>query len=295
MGIENKLQNENDAYEIITRGHGGLLKPITVAIIIHIILFGILALFWQQSNQQRKEVIATIPEEVKINSYIITTEQYEAMVNAAKPINEKSHDNLDNQLSDIPAQPLNTEPHLIEPTTIVPTENKAVEKDIMPNESEVTDKALPRNKDHHTEFKQETSNNMSHVEKSSAIPTTSTSQDIRNASRQYLQQMKEQQFTALVGQQTASTNTVGSMSEMDPDLDFIEIHQKKDLSQPHSYNHKLDPNRIVKQGDYCYRVVNLATQVNPYGEGLGFAEFCGIDEQKIAMEQAIQNRIGKIK
>jgi len=295
MDKDKKLQNNDGTYGVITRGHGGLLKPITVAIIIHIILFGILGLFWQQSHQQRKQGLTIKTDGVKINSYIITTEQYEAMVNAAKPIKEKANEIPDKPLSDIAVQQLNTQPDLIEPTSSFPTTTEPVKKNMMANEAEATDTAIPQNKTPQTELKEKQSNTLPLVDKSAAGPSNLTSEDIRSASRQFLQQMNEQEFAALVGQQTASIKKVGSMSEMDPDIDFIEIQQNQDLSQPHSYNHRLDPNRIVKQGDYCYRVVNLATQVNPYGEGLGFAEYCGTDEQKIALQQAISARLARLK
>ncbi|MCW3172044.1 hypothetical protein [Shewanella subflava] len=284
MDKDNKLQSLNDNDDVITRGHGGLVKPIAVAIVIHIILFGILGLFWQQSHQQRKDGLVTPQAALKINSYIITTEQYEAMVNAANSNKENIDDKPHKTLNDIPAQQLNTQPDLEKPTIIVPTAIESDDKGSIANEAEVTDKAIPQNKAPPTEPKDEQSNTLSRVDKSSAAPSNLTSEDIRRASRHFLQQINEQEFDAMVGRQTASISMVGTMSEMDADRDYIEIHQKQDLSQPHSYNHRLDPNRIVKQGDYCYRVVNLATQVNPYGEGLGFAEFCGTEQLKIAMQ-----------
>ena len=119
---------------------------------------------------------------------------------------------------------------------------------------------------------------------------------LQQATSRYIQQHNNQQFEQLIDLQAASKNKpVGTMSEMDATLDFIELTPKIDTSQPQTLNHKLDPNRIVKQGDYCYKVVNLATQVNPHGWGLGFAEFCGEDKQKQQLTEAINNRVNKLK
>ena len=146
MDKDNKLQSLNDNDDVITRGHGGLVKPIAVAIVIHIILFGILGLFWQQSHQQRKDGLVPPQAALKITSYIITTEQYEAMVNAANSNKENIDDKAHKTLNDIPAQQLNTQPDLEKPTIIVPTAIESDDKSSIANEAEVTEKAIPQNK-----------------------------------------------------------------------------------------------------------------------------------------------------
>ncbi|QBF84696.1 hypothetical protein EXU30_19965 [Shewanella maritima] len=63
----------------------------------------------------------------------------------------------------------------------------------------------------------------------------------------------------------------------------------------HTYDHQFDPMRVVRKGDYCYREVDLATQINPHQKGLGFAKFCGEDEQKKQLELSLEKRISQIK
>ncbi|HBF45771.1 MAG TPA: hypothetical protein DDW91_04485, partial [Shewanella frigidimarina] len=119
---------------------------------------------------------------------------------------------------------------------------------------------------------------------------------IQQATSHFIQQNNIAALDTLIGSQTALQNQpTGTMSEMDPNLDFIELAPEIDINQPHTFNHRLDPNRIVKQGDYCYRVVELPTQVNPHGWGLGFAEFCGEDQVKKQLTESINNRINRIK
>jgi hypothetical protein len=119
---------------------------------------------------------------------------------------------------------------------------------------------------------------------------------IQHASSHFIQQKHLEALDTLIGSQTALQNKpTGTMSEMDPNLDFIELAPKIDISQPHTFNHRLDSNRIVKQGDYCYRVAELPTQVNPHGWGLGFATFCGEDKVKKQLTESINNRVNRIK
>jgi hypothetical protein len=87
-----------------------------------------------------------------------------------------------------------------------------------------------------------------------------------------------------------------TLSEMTPEMPRYKVQIIEDNTQPTTLNHRLDPNRRVKKGDTCYKVVKLGTQVNPYAEGLGFAEPCDpVSPTKRAVDAAISNRLSNMK
>ncbi|MDF0535319.1 hypothetical protein KDN34_17290 [Shewanella yunxiaonensis] len=60
-----------------------------------------------------------------------------------------------------------------------------------------------------------------------------------------------------------------------------------------SLDSPLDPNRIVKQGDRCYRVVKMPTQLNPEAEHLGFGFKCALTDDEKRLDKSLTNRINQ--
>lgn len=252
-----------------------LATPLFYAIVMHSILILLIAWFWQQDTKRRMAEIKTPIKHSAIKSYLITSQQYQSMLNESysEPISQPPAQSIQAK-SDAhkPLLKVNNEATQIAPVVTNPANSSAPNK---PNKTNAP-----------TTPAAEVSTHAIHA----AI-------SMKQATSQYLQQQNQLDFEQLVGEQTAAQHQPkGSLSEMDATLDFIELAPTPtDTNQPHTLNHKLDPNRIVKQGDYCYTVVNLATQVNPHGWGLGFAEFCGEDKQKQQLTEAINNRVNKVK
>jgi hypothetical protein len=306
IGLDNELVSLS-----IIKNRSGLVKSVGIALIIHFVFFGIIAWFWQQASEQKQQSLIVTPEPIKINSYIITTEQYEAMVKASelvKPLEGELKVDADKQeinkekinQQEVDKQDTNTEvKSSAQPITPVvePQSASNFQQQVPAEPPDIMTPREPDSSSHNSAsaINDETVNEAVNEAVSDSVAALST-HAITQASNQYLQQINMNELETLIGKQSALTSKPGgTMSEMDVDLAFIELVPKTDTSQPHTYNHRLDLNRIVKQGDYCYRVVNLATQVNPYGEGLGYAEFCGVDDQKTALTNAISNRLSKIK
>ena len=267
------------------------LKPVLTALIIHALLIYMLIAFWYQDTTQRTSTLMIKPSTTAIKSYLMTSTQYQSMI----------HTNLPpklNEQRDI--EYVNRNPSIIDVS-----QSTSITKDTQASldEDAVIDEVVPSNNKRNTiqsissakipialpsQIKPETTTNLN-----KSVPSLTS---IQQASSQYIQRDNINELELLISSQTAlPKKNVGTMSEMDPQLDFIELTPKVDTSQPNTLNHRLDPNRIVKQGDYCYRVVDLATQVNPHGWGLGFAEYCGEDESKKQLTEAINNRISKVK
>ncbi|KFZ37242.1 hypothetical protein HR45_11205 [Shewanella mangrovi] len=84
-----------------------------------------------------------------------------------------------------------------------------------------------------------------------------------------------------------------SESDMTPNLDALVLPTVPVAERNGSLDSPLDPNRIVKNGDTCYRVVKTPTQLNPYAENLGFAFKCGKTDDERLLESSLKNRINQ--
>ncbi|MDO6613367.1 hypothetical protein Q4601_13775 [Shewanella sp. 1_MG-2023] len=113
---------------------------------------------------------------------------------------------------------------------------------------------------------------------------------------QVLKNLNQQALNTLISQQAhlATSKSGASLSELTPEMFDIEIIEIEDKRQATTLDHRLDPNRIMKHGETCYRIVPLPTQINPHAEGLGFAEPCDSAKMKKALSKAIQNRLSKV-
>ncbi|MCL2919268.1 hypothetical protein [Shewanella litorisediminis] len=89
-------------------------------------------------------------------------------------------------------------------------------------------------------------------------------------------------------QQTAHMNAAGrGMSELLPEMEVLLVPDADDFYKPNTLDSDIDPNRIVKSGDTCYRVVKVPTPLNPHAENLGYPFRCGEDRVKKALKEGI--------
>jgi hypothetical protein len=270
------------------------LKPVLTAFIIHVLLIYVLIAFWYQDTTQRVSALVVKPSPTAIKSYLMTSTQYQSITQTSLP--PKLYD-LEK------AQHLNRHTPIIDVDVSQSTSTNAKETKASLDEDNTLNKVMPSsNKPNNIQSAVITKKK--NVLPSQIKPKMTTDinksapslASIQQATSYFIQQNNIAALDTLVGSQTALQNKpTGTMSEMDLNLDFIELAAEIDISQPHTFNHRLDPNRIVKQGDYCYRVVELATQVNPHGWGLGFATFCGEDQVKKQLTEAIRKRVNAVK
>ncbi|MDO6776867.1 hypothetical protein Q4591_16080 [Shewanella sp. 3_MG-2023] len=120
---------------------------------------------------------------------------------------------------------------------------------------------------------------------------------INQASHSFINKLNQQQVNQQISQQAHLATSVSgaSTSELTPEMDDIELIVIEDKRQPTTLNHRLDPNRIVKIGETCHRLVALPTQINPYAEGLDLGHPCEGGKTKKALNNAIQQRLSKLK
>lgn len=112
--------------------------------------------------------------------------------------------------------------------------------------------------------------------------------------QQYFERQREQALDDLVIEQADKFTRKSNMSEISPEMEVLFVPNADDFSGPTSFDLALDPNRIVRKGDTCYRVVQVGTQVNPYAENLGFPFDCSGKKINQAIDDAFQSRLNKM-
>ncbi|MCL1088888.1 hypothetical protein L2744_04540 [Shewanella profunda] len=143
-----------------------------------------------------------------------------------------------------------------------------------------------------TEIKPQLGAKSSPVEKGESTMATSSSMSL--FTQQYFERQREQALDDLVIEQADKFTRKSNMSEMSPEMEVLFVPNADDFSGPTSLDLPIDPNRIVRKGDTCYRVVQVGTQVNPYAENLGFPFDCSGKKINQAIDDAIQSRLNKM-
>lgn len=124
--------------------------------------------------------------------------------------------------------------------------------------------------------------------------TIATSSSMSLFTQQYFERQREQALDDLVIEQADKFTLKSNMSEMSPEMEVLFVPNADDFGGTTSLDLPLDPNRIVRKGDTCYRVVQVGTQVNPNAENLGFPINCSGKKINQAIDDAIQSRLNKM-
>lgn len=124
--------------------------------------------------------------------------------------------------------------------------------------------------------------------------TIATSSSMSLFTQQYFERQREQELDDLVIEQADKFTRKSNMSEMSPEMEVLFVPNADDFGGTTSLDLPLDPNRIVRKGDTCYRVVQVGTQVNPYAENLGFSFDCSGKKINQAIDDAIQSQLNKM-
>ena len=109
---------------------------------------------------------------------------------------------------------------------------------------------------------------------------------LQHSQQQALQQLSQQYADKATGRK--------SLSEMDGEMEVLWVNDADDFNKVASLDLPLDPNRIVKDGDTCYRVVKVPTPLNPNAENLGFPFKCGQTEMEKALKEAVASRLKRL-
>ncbi|UXM80904.1 hypothetical protein N7V09_13635 [Shewanella seohaensis] len=112
--------------------------------------------------------------------------------------------------------------------------------------------------------------------------------------QRYFERQREQALDDLVLEQANHYSKRSNLSEMSPEMEVLIVPNADDFSGPSSLDLELDPNRIVRKGDTCYRVVKVGTQINPYAENLGFPFDCSGKKMNLEIDDAIKAHLDKM-
>ncbi|MCD8557823.1 MAG: hypothetical protein LRY75_03165 [Shewanella xiamenensis] len=112
--------------------------------------------------------------------------------------------------------------------------------------------------------------------------------------QRYFERQREQALDDLVLEQANYYSKRSNMSEMSPEMEVLIVPNADDFSGPTSLDLELDPNRIVRQGNTCYRVVKVGTPINPYAENLGFPFDCSGKKMNQEIDDAIKAQLDKM-
>ncbi|MCG9736776.1 hypothetical protein L1D32_01200 [Shewanella insulae] len=107
----------------------------------------------------------------------------------------------------------------------------------------------------------------------------------------YMVRYRQSRLDELVERAANNAIQKKSMSEMDGEMRGLVLPKENEYETAITLDSKLDPNRIVKIGDTCYRVVSVATPINPHGENLGFPFNCGGDKVKQAIKDSLDKHL----
>lgn len=117
--------------------------------------------------------------------------------------------------------------------------------------------------------------------------------DIRNITARYMQQQQLEMLNQIATEHARQQTAPKTLSVMTPEPASLVLPTLPMDKRNGSLDSPLDPNRIVKQGDTCYRVVKTPTQLNPDAENLGFGFKCAKTDNEQLLEASLKNRINQ--
>ncbi|MCL1096990.1 hypothetical protein [Shewanella gelidii] len=133
------------------------------------------------------------------------------------------------------------------------------------------------------------------AEEPQALPVRNT----RRFTKSYLQKQRERAIASISNMASNQYTQNRSLSEMDGEVIFLDLPKRDQWQASRSFDSAVDPNRIIKQGNTCYRIVKNPTPINPNAENLGYPFRCDgktdLTDLKLAIQKRIQNMQGTSK
>ena len=126
---------------------------------------------------------------------------------------------------------------------------------------------------------------------SASSAETFKSTSVTRFTQSYLAKQRANKLDDLVLNNVNQYTQKRSLSEMDATMQELVFPEVDEYSKVVTNDHVLDPNRIIRKGDTCYRIVKIGDQINPYAETIGYPFDCGGDKVKQAINQAIDKRL----
>ncbi|MGR3969001.1 hypothetical protein [Shewanella sp. 1180_01] len=277
--------------------------------LVHVCLFLLICILWrpQLNPFGLTETESRGPKVAALKAYFIYAPAVEKAESAALETESKAEDKTEAESSVTPTTqvkplpifekvvPEKVEQEKVNPDTVKPDitqlsqSQSSAQSEVQP--AEATAKK-PTNMFDATEIKTQLGAQSSPAAEGESSIATSSSMSL--FTQHYFERQREQALDDLVIEQADKFTRKSNMSEMSPEMEVLFVPNADDFGGTTSLDLPLDPNRIVRKGDTCYRVVQLGTQVNPYAENLGFPFDCSGKKINQAIDDAIQSRLNKM-
>ncbi|MGI2208402.1 hypothetical protein ACROAD_08955 [Shewanella baltica] len=291
------------------------LSLLFFVILVHVCLFLLICILWrpQLNPFGLTETESRGPKVTALKAYFIYAPAVEKAESAALETEIKAEDKTEMTSSVTPTivptpatqvkpmpifekvVPEKVESEKVNPDTVKPDitqssqSQSSAQSEVQP--AEVTAKK-PTNTLDTTEIKPQLGAKSSPAAEGESTIATSSSMSL--FTQQYFERQREQALDDLVIKQADKFTRKSNMSEMSPEMEVLFVPNADDFGGTTSLDLPLDPNRIVRKGDTCYRVVRLGTQINPNAENLGFPINCSGKKINQAIDDAIQSRLNKM-
>lgn len=118
--------------------------------------------------------------------------------------------------------------------------------------------------------------------------------NLSQSTQGYFQRQRAQALDDLVIEESTRYTRKRSLSEMDGEMIILELPEHDIWAETRTFDSELDPNRIVKQGSICYRVVKTPNPINPHAENLGYPFRCDGKSLVSDLQKAIAARAEKM-
>ena len=123
------------------------------------------------------------------------------------------------------------------------------------------------------------------------IQTSTPSVNVSQFTQGYVERQRLAALDSLVVNEANLYTQQRSLSEMDGDMEILQLSSLDEFTTAVTLDSHIDPNRIVKQGDTCYRIVKVGTVLNPHAENLGYPFQCGGQTIQQALKAALDKRL----
>lgn len=231
------------------------INLIFAVVLVHLLLLWFLQIVWRPSLHL-VEMDPISSKAKKVNAYIIY-----------QPAAPLIRDSIEPSVAEIP-------PHVIEQSK----SQSLIKVDTQ------TEKPVPNNS-----VKQAPTRliKVSSADNKSSTPSVSVNQFTQG----YLEKQRLVALNALVANEANIYTQNRSLSEMDGDMEILQLRSPDEFITAGTLDSHIDPNRIVKQGDICYRIVKVGTVLNPHAENLGYPFKCGGQTIQQALKAALDKRL----
>ncbi|WP_028772713.1 hypothetical protein [Shewanella waksmanii] len=287
-----------DTYEHTNRIFSdNAIKAVVLVVACHIALVMALHLLWHSSSLP---LTITPPAAPKINAYTVTAAQL-TQWQSTSLAEELPETETETHLSQQPVEEAQPSPSQSVATTAV--EREATDQVLMPPALEVIVEApsLPEAlNEPQPSWMQTTAPAKNQYlfdiqqDRAATVSNDIVEHNVSSFTQSYITQQRNQALDTLVATQAEQYTATKTMSALTPDMLVLELPKIDYYDTALTLDNEMDPNRIVKIGDTCYRIAKVPTPLNPHAENIGFPFNCTGDKIKRAIQAAMTKRLQKM-